>query len=155
MATLKAATVAILNGDTDLTDVFTGGFVNVGDLPKRQLDYSTIEKEADGVTIKPTGALRWRGPQSMRGPDHAAMYFLDLYLYDDDSGDREKIDYAKRRIWELLQKKYLGSTDHEGLAYFWWLNDLGDLPQGQDQEDTLTANMDLMRFQITITRKQS
>ena len=77
------------------------------------------------------------------------------YYYDDDSGDRDKIDYGKRRIWELLQKKYLGSTDHEGFAYFWWLNDLGDLPQGQDQEDTLTANMDLMRFQITITRKQS
>lgn len=153
MATLKDATVALLNGDSGLTTVFTGGFVNVGDLPNRKLTTDTISYEADGITIKPTGALRFRGPNPMRGPDKAAMMYVDIFLYDDVNRDRDNIDYAKRRIWELLHDEYMGNTDHEGFAWFIWLGDLGELPDGQDVDDVLTANMDRMRFQITITRK--
>jgi len=153
MASLKDATLAVLNGDTNLTDVFTGGFVTVGDLPKRQMTWDTVLKEADGVTIKPTGGLRWRGPYPMRGPDNAAMWYVDIFLYDDPTRDRDNIDYAKRRIWDLLHDRYMGDTDNEGLAWFIWLGDLGELPDGADQDDVLTANMDRTRFQITITRK--
>lgn len=155
MATLKAATVAILNGDAALAAVFTGGFVNVSDLPNGGLTYATIDKEADGVTIKPSGALRWRGPNPMPGPDYAGRMSVDIFLYDDASRDRDNIDYAKRRIWQLLHDKYLGDTDHEGFAYFIWTGDLGELPAGAEQDDVLMANMDRMQFQVTITRKNT
>lgn len=153
MATLKATVLGLLNGDSPLTTVIDGGFLDAGALPKLGLTYKTIGKEADGVTIQPTGALRWRGPNPMRGPDNAARWMLDIFLYDDPSRGRDNIDYAKRRIYELLHDRYLGDTDYEGFAWIIWVGDLGELPDGADKDDALTANMDRMRFQIDSTRK--
>lgn len=155
MATLRATGLSILNGDVPLVAVFTGLFVDADGLPNRGLTYKTIDKEADGVIIKPSGALRWRGPTPMRGPDNAAMWMLDVFLYDDASHGRDNIDYAKRRIFDLLHDKYVGDTDNEGFAMFHWTGDLGELPDGADRDDVLTANMDRMRFQVTITRKST
>lgn len=152
MASLKAAALALLNDDSSLTAVFTGGFFDEGTLPNRGMTFDNIPKEADGITIRPTGVLRWRGPNMKDGPSYAATWYVEIYLYDDGDQGREKLDYAKRRIWELLNKHYMGNTDHEGFAYFIWLGDLGEV-EGSADDDVLTANMDRMRFQVDITRK--
>ena len=47
MATLKAATLSLLNGDAPLVATITGGFLDADGLPNRGLTYTTISKEAD------------------------------------------------------------------------------------------------------------
>lgn len=152
MASLRATVLAILNDDAALGDIMTGGFYDVGSLPIDGLTYENIEKEANGVAIKPTGVLRWRGLQQVRGPDKAARGFLEIFLYDDPTNDFDNLDSAKRRIWTLLHDKYLGDTDDEGFAWLVWVGDLGEAPGG-GQDDVLMANMDRVRFQVDLTRK--
>jgi hypothetical protein len=154
MATLKATALALLTGDTALMTVFTGGFFDVESLPNDGLTMDTILKEANGVTIKPTGVLRWREANPVAGPTYAARRFLEIYLYDDVSHGRENIDYAERRIWQLLNKKYLSGTANEGFAYFVWVGDLGEAPDN-DRDDVLMANMGRTRYQVDMTRKTS
>lgn len=154
MATLKAATLALLTGDTALVAVFTGGFFDAETLPNDGLTLATISKEANGVTIKPSGLLRWRAANPVRGPNYAARRFVEIYLYDDVSHGRENIDYAMRRIWELLHKKYISGTNNEGFAYFVWAGDLGEAPNN-DRDDVLMANMGRSRYQVDMTRKTS
>jgi len=154
MATLKAAALALLTGDTALGIKFTGGFFDADGLPNDGLTLDTIAKEANGVTIKPTGVLRWREANPVAGPNYAVRRFVEIYLYDDVSHGRENIDYGKRRIWELLHKKYLSGTSNEGFAYFVWVGDLGEVPNN-DRDDVLMANMGRSRYQVDMTRKNS
>jgi hypothetical protein len=154
MASLKATTLALLTADTALVTVFTGGFLDADGLPNDGLTMATIQKEANGVTIKPTGVLRWREANPVAGPTYAARRFLEIYLYDDVSHGREKIDYAERRIWQLLNKKYISHTANEGFAYFVWVGDLGEVPNN-DRDDVLMANMGRTRYQVDMTRKNS
>lgn len=153
MATLRATVLGILNDDATLDGIVTGGFFDVNELPNDGLTYANIEKEANGVTVKMTGVLRWRGLQQVRGPDKAARGFVEVFLYDDPSNGADNLDSAKRRIWTLLHDKYLGDTDYEGFAWLVWVGDLGEAPGGAGQDDVLMANMDRMRFQIDLTRK--
>lgn len=154
MATLKETALALLNDDTALVAVFTGGFFDADSLPNDGLTLDTIPKEANGVTIKPSGVLRWRAANPMRGPNYAARRFVEIYLYDDVSHGREKIAYAMRRIWELLHQKYISGTSNEGFAYFVWVGDLDETPN-EDRDDVLMANMGRSRYQVDMTRKTS
>jgi hypothetical protein len=154
MASLKDTALGLLTGDTALMAIFTGGFFDAKTLPNDGLTMATIPKEANGVTIKPTGVLRWREANPVAGPNYAARRFVEIYLYDDVSHGRENIDYAMRRVWELLHKKYISGTSNEGFAYFVWVGDLGEVPN-DDRDDVLMANMGQSRYQVDMTRKNS
>ena len=152
MASLKATTLALLNADTALVTIFTGGFFDADGLPNNGLTFDTISKEANGVTIKPTGVLRWRARNPVRGPNYAVRRFVEIYLYDDPVHGRENIDYAMRRIFELLHQKYISGTSNEGFAYFVWAGDMDEMPN-DDKDDVLMANMGRSRYQVDMTRK--
>lgn len=152
MATLKASVLAILNDDAALATVITGGWFDADSLPNGGLTVATIPKESNGVIIQPTGVLRWRERNPVRGPSYAARQFVEIYLYDDPSRGRDNIDYGKRRVWELLNKLWITGTDHERMAYLVWVGDLGELPEGR-RDDVLMANMGRSRYLVDITRK--
>lgn len=154
MASLEVSTLEILNDDVALGLIITGGFFDADSLPNDGLTMATIPKEANGVTIKPTGVLRWREANPVAGPNYAVRRFVEIYLYDDVSHGRENISSAKRRIWELLHQKYVSGTSNEGFAYFVWVGDLGEVPN-DDRDDVLMANMGRSRYQVDMTRKIS
>ena len=147
MATLKTTVLNLLNNDATLGIV---NFVDADSLPHDGLTPDNIQTDANGVTIKLQGVLRWRGENPMRGPEKAVRRFLEIYLYDDPTHGFDNIDTAKRRIWTLLHQKNLGATDNEGLSWSIWVGDVGE-----QYDETLRANMDRMRFQIDMTRKTS
>jgi hypothetical protein len=152
MATLKASVLAILNDDVALSGIITGGVFDADSLPNGGLTVATIAKESNGVTIQPTGVLRWRERNPVRGISYAARQFVEIYLYDDPSHGRDNIDYGKRRIWELLNKRWVTNTDHERMAYLVWAGDLGELPEGR-RDDVLMASMGRSRYLVDLTRK--
>jgi hypothetical protein len=152
MTSLKATILATLNADTALVTVFTGGFFDADSLPNDGLTMTTILKETDGVTIKPTGVLRWREANPVAGPNYAVRRYLEVYLYDDVSHGRENIDYGKSRLWQLLHQTYISGTDNEGFAYLVWVGDMGEAPKNE-RDDALMANMGRSRYQIDMTRK--
>lgn len=154
MATLKETVLNLLADDVALVGVVTGGVWDADSLPNGGLTMATIPKESNGVTIKPAVVLRWRERNPMRGPSYAARQFVEIYVYDDPSHGRDNIDYAMRRIWELLNKKWIGGTDHERMAYLTWAGDLGELPDGA-RDDVLLANMGRSRYLVDLTRRAS
>ena len=87
MATLRAAVLALLQADTPLMTLLTGGLSDWDALGREGLTMSTAQLEADGVSIKPTGVLTWstETPEMESYGTRGRRRFCQVWAYSHDS----------------------------------------------------------------------
>ncbi len=146
MASLQDATLAILSGDGTLAALLTGGFFEKsGGQGRLGMTLGDFVKEANGVTIKPTGVLIWGNevvdPRLLDSMDQ----FVSFYLYE-DSG-YSTIRTAARRTILLLNRTFVTSDD-ESIALCRWAGNLGEV----NAEELDGMPMNVVRFAVKMIR---
>jgi hypothetical protein len=108
----------VLNTDTDLIALLTGGVYAVKDLPANEFNSKNCPDAWDAATgvMRPSIVLRGRAsvPQ-WQIPDMAAQFVdirqvIEMYLYDDRYAGWGTITDAADRIYELLQWKFISGA---------------------------------------------
>jgi len=146
MATLQDATFAVLSLDATLIALLTGGFFEkTGGQGRLGMTLGDFVKEADGVTVKPTGVLIWGNevvdPRLLDSQDQ----FVSFYLYE-DSG-YSTIRTAARRTIALLNRTFV-TSDNESIALFRWAGNLGEV----NAEELQGMPMNIVRFAVKMIR---
>lgn len=149
MASLRDTIRLALEGDATLTAILTGGVYDASELDREGLSLSDVSKQADGVRIKPTAVLRWRGSNPTDQSDFipgVESRFMEVWVYADQG--YATIDSAIRRIKTLLDLHYF-TSDNEGLTYLRWAGDIGEI----EAPELGNATADRSRYQIILVRK--
>jgi hypothetical protein len=113
-----ASIYAVLNADDDLTELLTGGFYAIRELPANAFNKKTKPDAWDSATgeMKPSGVLRGRPVVSQgRIADMEAQVLdtrqvIEIYLYEDRLANWEIITEASNMIYGLLQGKYISGA---------------------------------------------
>lgn len=142
---------AYLMADATLTAILTGGVFVWDDLGREGLTPSNIQREADGVRIKPTAVIRMRGSQPQAdapvSDPPAEGQFFDVWFYGESDA---VVSQAARRCKVLLNRRVVGVTNEpRGLNYVMWVDDTGEFTA--DELEGAPANRS--RYSVVFTRR--
>lgn len=148
MTTLRAAVKALLQADTTLTTLATGGIYDGEDVGRQGLTIDMIREEGE-VAISPAIFLRWT-TENRLDPDclHVQQAFLQIYFYQDYGFDICR--QMRQRAFTLLHQQTVPFDEPSGWFIFAmvWVGDV--LEQYDDQLGG--AHFERSRYQVDIGR---
>ena len=146
MATLQDATKTLLEADGTLMALLTGGiFEKASGQGRLGLTLADFTKEADGITIKPTGAIIW----GVETPDPRLLNSQDTFctFYAYQHRGYATIRTTLKRVMVLLNREFV-TSDNESIALFTWAGNLGEV----NAEELRGTPMNAARFQVKSIR---
>lgn len=148
MTTLREAFKAVLDEDTALMALLTGGVYDSDALGRTGLTPDSVQREADGVTMKPAAVIRWRGESqsALKADTISERRFVEVYVYADRG--HAVLEQVKARAKALLHRRQLGPTDDGlGLNFVVWVDSRGEFVADELQG----AAADRLRFVVDST----
>lgn len=146
MASLREALLAYLEADPTLMDAshLPGGIYDASVLPKDGLSFADLPMTDNKIDA--FGIIRWRTSSPTEHPDSTERKFLEIWLYDQRGYDR--IDAAKHRLKQVLNRTIIGAED-VGAGMYHWAQDGSDT----NAEEYDSAAASFVRFYVNIVRR--
>lgn len=123
MTTLLGAIKTLLAADATLITIITGGVYVKDDLGPQGLTPDNVQRESDGVRIKPTLVIvaGVDAGTEITVTEPSERTFLNLWFY---APTYDAIERAQRRCKDLLHRKFLGptTTDKRGLNFIHYVD---------------------------------
>lgn len=146
MATIQAAVRTLIESESQIINLLTGGVFDAAELGRVGLSPNTPGLYDAASRLKPAAVIRWRGA-AQYGPHFAGeRRFFEIYIYEDDGN--AIIEEVKRLLKNLLHRRMV-TADGGGL---WWINWISDFGEMFRETELGGAAADFCRFEVIYTR---
>jgi len=144
VATLREKVKNILEADTTLMSMLSGGVFDAADFDRDGMSRDDVPTDADDMTILPFATIRYRGMNDY-GPRKidAERGSVEVYIYQDVGYGT--IEAAAQRVKTLLNRKYIWDASDYSMGHLVFSHVSGEIPD----EGLGNAPCKFVRFSLT------